>query len=230
MKKIYLFILLLASVATTANAVIIDKEGKLKKTEESSSGNGCFDENTHLINLGVGFGGGSHYKGVRGGAYTYRISPAISVNYEQAWKPKLGPGYLGIGAYIGYQRATYKYNYGYSNYYYNGNFYNGTGYYYQHSWNYYMIAARSAYHWDKLNSEKAEVYGGVLIGMRIQTYSYTTNDVSPYRGNYALNENRVSPAYSVFAGARWFFVPNVALFAEAGFGISYITGGVSFKF
>jgi hypothetical protein len=40
----------------------------------------------------------------------------------------------------------------------------------------------------------------------------------------------VYPAYTVFGGARWYFVKNIALFGEAGYGISYLTGGFSFKF
>ena len=231
MKKNYLILLLLLTIVSFSEAITFDKKDPFKiKNDKSSDHIGCFDENTHLINLGIGFGGGNYYKGVKGSAYIHKISPAISLTYEQAWKPKLGPGFLGIGAYLGYQHASYRYNYGYSNYYYNGQFYNGTGYYYEHNWNYIMIAARSAYHWDVLNSEKAEVYAGVLIGMRIQTYSYNSNDPTPYRNNYELNESNIYPAYSLFAGARWYFAPKFALFGEVGYGISYLTGGVSFKF
>ncbi|MGQ0829929.1 MAG: hypothetical protein ACT4ON_16200 [Bacteroidota bacterium] len=192
----------------------------------SQSGEGCFDENTRIINLGIGFGGGRYYKSAKKGhGYSYKTTPAFSLSYEQAWKPKLGPGYLGIGAYMGYQNASYRYDYSYSNY--NGNS-NYGNFYYRHHWNYFMFAARAAYHWDKLNSENAEVYGGVILGARIQTYSYTTNDPSP--NNYKLNDNSFYPAASLLVGARWYFVPKVAAFIEAGYGISYITGGISFKF
>jgi hypothetical protein len=231
MKTKYWALLLLFLIATTDMAIAFDGNYPvLKKKSQSSDHTGCFDENTRLINLGIGFGGGDYYKGSKGGAYSYRVSPAFSLNYEQAWKPKLGPGYLGIGAYLAYQHANYHYNYSYSNYYNNGVYYNGSGYYYEHTWNYIMIAARSAYHWDKLNTDKAELYAGLLLGFRIQTYSYSTNDPSPYGNNYRLNENSIYPAASIFAGARWFFAPKFALFGEAGFGISYLTGGISFKF
>ncbi len=238
MKTNYLilFLLLICFILPDVNANTFHKKGKKpilhfqKALIESESQTGCFDENTHIFNLGIGFGGGEYYKGATGSAYTYARSPAISLTYEQAWKPKLGPGYLGIGAYLGYEHARYRYDYYYNNYYNNGIYYNGTDYYYEHNWNHIMIAARAAYHWDVLNSDKAEVYAGTTIGMRIQTYSYSSNDPSPNRNNNRLNENSVYPAASLFIGARWYFVPKVALFGEAGYGISYLTGGISFKF
>jgi len=92
-----------------------------------------------------------------------------------------------------------------------------------------MVAARAAYHWDVLNAKNAEVYAGVLVGLRIATYSYETND--PGRNDpYSYANSSVYPTYSAFAGARWYFVKNFGLFAEVGYGISYATGGFSIKF
>lgn len=219
------------AVMITATAIIIgaeikaqglkgDKDKKKDKSEKSDRAQGekCFDENTHIINLGVGFGGGNYYRGSYGG-YSDRRSPAFSLSYEQSLKKRIGPGYLGVGAYGGFQTARYHYDYDDNN----------RRYYYEHKYNHTMIAARGAYHWDVLNSKKAEVYAGAIIGMRIQTYSFATNDPDPDY-NYRLNEGIAYPAYSLFAGARWYFVDRVALFGEAGYGISYLTGGLSFKF
>ncbi|MDQ3047606.1 MAG: hypothetical protein M3R27_08675 [Bacteroidota bacterium] len=180
----------------------------------------CFDESTKLINLGVGFGGVGYYKGRKGSGYSYGRTPAFSLSYEQAIPKKVGPGYIGVGVYFGYQNAHQRYE---------DVYYAGNRYYYEHNWNYMMIAARGAYHFDFLNSERAEVYAGAIIGVRIQTYSYSTNSPDP-DDNYKLNEGAVYPAYSLFAGARWYFVKRVAFFAEAGYGISFLTGGLTFKF
>lgn len=188
-------------------------------TAQNGSGSGCFDESTRIVNLGIGFGGVNYYK-VRGAGYTYGKTPAFSISYEQALPKKLGPGYLGVGAYAGYMSARARYVESY---------YFGQSYYYEHHWNYFMLAARAAYHLDFLNSEKAEVYGGAIIGLRFQTYSYETNDPSPNEP-YRLNDGSIYPSVSLLIGARWYFVPKVALFAEAGWGISYGTAGVSFKF
>jgi hypothetical protein len=190
----------------------------LNLLKSSGSGEKCYDENTRIINAGIGFGGGNYYHLALGGSYSYIISPAFSLTYEQPLKKKVGPGYIGVGAYAGFQTASYTNNYiGYNSY----------NYYYEDRWNYIIAGARGAYHWDVLNSGKAEVYGGVIIGLRIQTYTYTTND--PNNNNNRLNEGSVYPAFSIFAGARWYFVKKVALFGELGYGISYATAGVSFK-
>jgi hypothetical protein len=203
-------------------ALLLSGTVAVQGQKNNSGGEKCFDENTHVINLGVGFGGGGYYRGVGGGKYVYRNSPAFSLSYEQALKKKLGPGYLGVGAYFGYQTSYYRYN---------DVFFKGNYYYYQHRWNHMVIAARGAYHWDVLNAKNAEVYAGLIVGVRVQTYSYETNNPDPIEADlYRLNDGLIYPSYSLFAGARWYFVPKVALFAELGYGISYLTGGVSFKF
>lgn len=206
------------------NAVIIaqaktDEVTKTDKTAQApqDTGDKCFDENTHIINLGAGFGSAVYYRAYRGGGWDYGSTPAISLTYEQAIPKHLGIGYLGVGAYMGFQHAHSRYDY------------YGTPYYREHIWNNYMIAARGAYHFDVLNSRRAEVYAGVIVGVRIQTYQYETNDPGD-NGYYRLDDGSVSPTGSVFAGARWYFAKNVALFGELGYGISYATGGFSFKF
>lgn len=219
-------ILVLLLTLTVANAQGL--KGKPKKNDQNStSGSGakCFDENSHILNLGIGFGGGNYYSGYRGYGYSYKSSPAFSLSYEQAYPKKLGPGYLGIGAYLGYQSASSTYNY-----FYDDN--NVKGYYYsKHSWNNFMIAARGAYHFDILNFEKGEFYVGLLAGLRIQNYRYDSNNPDPYAYNfYRYNSGNVYPTYSFFVGGRWYFANNVALFGELGYGISYATAGLSFKF
>jgi hypothetical protein len=220
MKKAILFVvaLILLSMITNANGTYGDDKKPVKMKE---SGPGCFDENTRILNVGIGFGGFNYYRSVRGAGYVYKSTPAFSLTYEQAYPKKLGPGYLGIGAYLGYKRAQSRYN----DYY-----YKGERYYYEHNWNYMLIAARGVYHWDVLNAKNAEVYGGAIVGVRITTYNYSSNSSDPNIDLYKINNQSVFPVYSLFAGARWYFVPNVALYGEAGYGISYLTGGVSFKF
>jgi hypothetical protein len=217
MKKAILFLLGLIILSFVTNASDGRKYSLLRQPGDQPH---CCDEGTHIINLGIGFGGVRYYYGSLGSGYSYKSSPAFSATYEQAWPKKLGPGFLGIGAYLGYKNSSSRYDYSYWN----------DDYYYEHRWNYYMVAARGVYHWDVLNAKNAEVYGGVLIGLRVTTYAYETNDTDPFVSRYERKDSGVRPVYSLFAGARWYFVPKVALFAEAGYGISYITGGFSFKF
>jgi hypothetical protein len=227
MKKAVLFIgaLILLSLITNAK-----DNGKgynfLNKPAKAAGSGTCFDENTHLINVGIGIGGVRYYGFSRGGGYSYSSSPAISISYEQPWSKRVGPGFLGVGGYLGFKsaRARYEYNY------WNGNN-NNTNYYYEHRWNHIVLAARAVYHWDVLNWEKGEVYGGALVGVRIRTYDYATNDNTP-GVNYRRSDAGVSPLVAAFAGARWYFAPKFALFAEAeaGYSISFINGGITFKF
>ncbi len=218
--KKYLLLAALMLFASLTNA-----QGKNDKKKNSGDANGkCFDESTHILNLGVGFGGVNYYSGYRGYGYRYKVSPAFSLSYEQAYPKKLGPGYLGLGAYLGFQRSSSTYNYFYNDHGYKGD------YYYKHSWSNYMVAARGAYHFDFLNSEKAELYAGLLVGLRIQTYHYESDNPDPKYYNYRYTGSNVFPTYSLFVGGRWYFVPKVALFAEVGYGISYLTAGLSFKF
>lgn len=199
------------------------KEHK-KNRNPASDGAKCFNENTHIINIGVGLPNTHYYAAYRGAGYRYRTTPAFSASYEQAFPKKLGIGFLGLGAYLGFQNSSSTYNY-----YYNKNGY-VNDYYYKNSWTNFMAAARGVYHFDVLNAEKAEVYVGVLAGVRIQSYHYVTNNPDPYADNYRISSGSVYPVLSAFAGARWYFVKNVALFGEVGYGVSYLTGGFSFKF
>lgn len=222
MKRI-LYAFLICNLGITG-LVKADRDPDLQKpyTYRATDGEKCFDENTHIINLGIGFRGGYYNYGTAGN-YSYGRTPVFNASYEQAIRKKLGPGYLGVGAFFGYQGEHYKYTY--SDYY----GYNYGTYYYEHHWNYMNIAARAAYHWDVLNFRRGEVYGGVMIGLRIQTYSFSTNDPNPNNA-YRLSQGSVYPSFSIFAGARWYFVKSVGLFAEAGYGITYLNGGFSFKF
>jgi hypothetical protein len=214
MKSKLLLSLAFLITTTFANA----QGGKSSPT----SGGASFDENSKIVNIGIAFGG-YYYRYNRAFGYSYRITPAINISYEQALKKKAGPGFIGLGAYFGFQHASLQYN----DYYYQGN-----KYYYRHSWNYMLISARGAYHADALNFEDGEVYFGATVGLRFQTYKYESNSLDPNKNLYQLSGRSIYPSSSVFVGGRWYFVPNVAAFGELGYGYSYpyLTAGVSFKF
>ncbi len=212
-KNTLLVLIGLSSAAFAGEPVVKTLTYKISKEE---SGEKSFDENTHIINIGIGSGGNRYYRG--SGYDVYRVSPAFSLSYEQPWRERLGPGFLGVGAYLGFQNAHYR-----------NNHYTSSNYYYEHNWNYMMIAARAVYHWDVLNAANAEVYGGAILGLRIQTYNYSTNNPFSDSDN-RLDEGSVYPAFSIIAGARWYFAKKVAIYGEVGSGISYLTVGLSFKF
>jgi hypothetical protein len=220
MKKLALITLLIGCSVAAFASTPDEKNKKNALKSASDDGEKNYTASTHIINVGVGVGGRLYHTLYKVAGFDYRRTPAFSLSYEQPWQKKLGPGYLGVGAYFAYQHERLNYRYDY---------YGLSNYYYNHSWNYYMIAARATYHWDVLNLKNADVYAGALLGMRFQTSIYDTNDPNSI-DPYAYAKGSLFPTYTVFAGARWYFVKHIAVFGEAGYGISYLTGGLSFKF
>lgn len=215
MKKnsVLSFFVCLALAGSSFAAGVTDEKGySLKNTD---SGSKCFDEHTHLIGVTTGIGGITTYYAPHGGI-TNRY-PSICLSYEQPWNKKIGPGYLGVGALVGYRHAGYRYNDPYN------------AYYYTHSWNDVMVLGRATYHWDPLVSEKVELYAGILVGVRMQFYNYDSN-YPAYLDTYEAHNNFAYPSWGAFAGARWYCAKNIGLYSELGYGNSFISFGVNFKF
>jgi hypothetical protein len=208
-SKLVVLILLLAIIVMCSFSPLHAQD----KSGVSNPAGRSFDSDSKLLNVGIGLGGVNYYN--NGWGRSYHRSPAFSLTYEQALPDKVGPGYLGLGGYLGFQNAFYRYNYTYNDY------------YYRHSWNYWLLAARAAYHLDVLNWEKGEIYFGAIIGLRIQTYHYSSN--SPDKDLHRLNDRSIYPTGSLLAGGRYYLTNKVAAFMEAGYGISFLTLGVTFK-
>lgn len=84
-------------------------------------------------------------------------------------------------------------------------------------WSYTIVGIRGAYHYNGLDVKNLDVYAGVMAAYNILSYSGT--------GSYG-NEF----GFTGFLGGRWFFTDNIAVFVEAGYGVSNLSAGVSFKF
>lgn len=205
--------------------LVLNTNSQTSSSALAESGEKCFDEDTKIINLGIGFLGVNYYNYGRYGNYVYRSYPAFSISYEQAIPKKLGPGFLGLGVYLGYQGSYYQNN----DYYYNKN---NQNYYYKQSFGNTFIAARAAYHLDALTFEKGEIYFGAVLGLRIQTYRFESNSPDPdvYLYSNQYNHTTIYPGYSFLVGGRYYLSKNVGLFGEFGYGISLFTAGLSIKF
>lgn len=199
MKKIFASIILIGFSFSAFAGEPVSRNVNLLSNK--ADGEKCYDENTHIINVGIGLSSGYY---IRVAGEKYSSSPYLNLSYEQPWPKKLGPGFLGVGAYFGYKTEKYKYNY---------NAWYGSGYYYEKRHSYYTIAGRATYHWDVLNTKKAEVYGGVLIGAYLNVYTYNDNDPN---SDYSVAVNPFSPYVSPFLGARYYFTDNIGVFAEGG--------------
>ena len=152
-----------------------------------------FKIGTNTINLGVGFGGNF------GNFTTSSQSPGYSITYERGIWDVPGPGTVSLGAYLGTKSYTYDYTLG------------------NDKWNYTIIGVRGAYHYNGLEIERLDVYGGVMASYNVLSYS----------GSGSFNNK---PSATGFVGGRWFFSDTFAAFAEASYGVAYLTVGVSLKF
>lgn len=151
--------------------------------------------------INAGIGLGGYY----GGYNTSSQSPVFSASYERGVWDVPGPGVVSLGGYLGHKRFNNKYNDNFSN----TNF--------DYSWSYTIIGVRGAYHYTGLDVDNLDVYGGVMASVRIL-------------GGDEFDGIGSRPGATAFVGGRWYFTDNIAGFAEAGYGVAFLTIGASFRF
>jgi hypothetical protein len=135
------------------------------------------------------------------GSFYTSHTPALSASLEVGVKDGvLDKGSIGVGGYLGYSSATW------ANYYKTSNF---------------IIGARGSFHYPLVN--KLDTYTGLLLGYNIYSYKYE----SSYLGARGSAGNVILAWY---AGARYYFTDKFAVMAEIGYGIAYLSVGVSLKF
>lgn len=162
-----------------------------------------FVKGTNMLSAGIGLGSSL-------GGFSYGSqSPALSIQYERGVWEIGGPGVISLGGYAG--RKSYKYS--------------GSGY--TEKWGYTIIGVRSAYHYNGINSDKFDVYGGVMLSYNILNYKYKSSNGTNIGGNGNYGS---AAGFTLYVGGRYFFSPNVGAFAELGYGVSYLTLGLAFKF
>lgn len=165
-----------------------------------------FDQGDIVISAGIGLGA-TWYTGT----YYKTTVPPIWLTGDYCLMEDLGPGNLGVGAYLGYSAYKSTWHYLTETY----------------GWKYttFIIGVRGTYHFvDLVNN--LDLYGGILLGGRILSSKYYGSDL--YSSYHSATGSGV--AYSFFAGARYLFTPNIGVMAELGYGIAYLSLGVSFRF
>ena len=156
--------------------------------------------------LGIGIGLGSSI-----GSFGYSgQTPSFNAHYERGVWDVGGPGVISLGGFLGFK--------GFSNTYH----YNSTTY--KQKWNYTIIGIRSAYHYTGLDNDKVDLYGGVMLSYDILHYS------DNYTGSLSGDWGSSGVGFTIYAGARYYFSPNFAGFAELGYGVSFLSLGVDYKF
>ncbi len=165
-----------------------------------------FDQGDVVVSFGLGLG--TTYYVVS--AYNKTTVPPLFISGDYCLREDLGPGNLGVGAYLGY--SSYKSEW-------------STGTYtYGYKYNTLIIAARGTYHFTDL-VEKLDLYGGVLLGAEITSHK----EYGSYTGLYGSADSG-GPAFSIFGGARYLFTDNFGVMGELGWGVAWLSLGVSLKF
>ena len=164
-----------------------------------------FEKGTGVLSAGIGLGSSLlNYSGSN-------QTPALSAQYEKGILER-GPGVISLGGYVGYK--GYKYS--------------DKSLGYSEKWTYTIVGVRGSYHYTGLNSDKLDVYGGVMLSYNILKYKYT--DDYGNSGNYNTGSYGSAAGFTGFVGGRYSFSKNIALMAELGYGVSYLTLGLAFKF
>ena len=159
--------------------------------------------------LGVGFGIGGVY-GISGFSSQ---SPTFGMQYDRGIVELGMGGVIGVGGFVGYKSIVDKKDY--------------FGNTYKDKWNIIIIGVRGTFHYDLFEVENLDTYGGTMIAFHVM------NHKQDYPNNLYIydNDTHSSAAYaSIFAGAKYYFTPQVSAFAELGYGVSWLTLGAALKF
>lgn len=160
-----------------------------------------FNLGDKVVSAGIGFG-----TTLYSGAYYSRGVPPISLSYEQAIKDEiLEKGVIGVGGWLGY--SSYKWDY------------LGWGYKYTN----FIIGALGSFHYPLV--DKLDTYVGIGLGYNISSSKEFGTDPG-----YDYNASSGGVVFAGMVGARYYFTESFAVFAQAGYGISYFSVGVSLKF
>ncbi|MDH6342959.1 hypothetical protein M2480_002015 [Parabacteroides sp. PFB2-12] len=130
----------------------------------------------------------------------------IEASYEHCIKDNLikgENGSIGIGGYFAWYGDSEKYG--------------GVKWNYNH----FVFGVRGAFHYQFV--EKLDTYAGLMVGYNVASSSYDgETSVSGSADNVFLP--------GLYAGARYYFSPNVAVYSELGYGAAYLSAGISFHF
>lgn len=158
-----------------------------------------FQIGTSTVNAGVGIGTSLGGLG--------KSRPALSISFDHGLWQAGEQGVISLGGYVG--NTGYKY----------------TDLGYTAKWNYMVVGARAAYHYQGLTSlPELDAYGGVMLAYNLVKYSSDGTNTG-MANNYGSGLG-----FSFFLGGRWFFSENIGAFAELGYGVSVLNVGASFKF
>lgn len=137
------------------------------------------------------------------------FAATIGVNGEYAFTDEISGG-----GYLAYTRWSHDYGYSGNNY--------------DYSYNFIDFGVRASYHFAKLlrvSNDKFDPYAGAFLG-----YVASSNDYDGPAAGYDDDAYGSDVRPGIYAGARYFFQPNIGVFGEVSIGLTPISGGVTFRF
>jgi len=164
-----------------------------------------FANKDNVVSVGFGLGG------VYGFSSYDSQTPVFGAQYDRGiYEFKFG-GVIGVGGFLGYKGYVDKFNIGNNDYKIRSSIV--------------IIGARGTFHYDVFQVENLDTYGGAMIAFHVVNES--TNLPAAFDYNY----DHSSALYaSIYAGAKYYFTPQFEAFAEVGYGVSWLTMGVGYKF
>lgn len=131
--------------------------------------------------------------------------PSLSASFEVGAFP-IGDdfGVIGLGALAGFRTYT--------------QLFSGTS---DYRYNTLAFGPRGTFHFTVIPVEKLDVYAAVQILLRHHSVKFDGQTIGD--SDLDLGSNFV-------AGARYYFAEKMSVFGEVGYGLSYLTAGISFKF
>ena len=164
----------------------------------------AFKNGTNVLQFGIGYGLLNTY----GDATT----PPVSATLDFATSKDLS-----VGGYVGYAASRQIiYPAGYA-----GVVTSDMG----ADYSYFIFGGRACYHFDTGN-KNFDGYIGAMLGYNAVT---ATGFGSAGSSNFNVTYGASALLYGGQLGGRYYLSPNVALFGEIGYGVGYITGGISFR-
>ena len=161
-----------------------------------------FNQNDNVVSLGVGLGGNLYYGRSYFGYADYNRLPAFLLSYERCIIGELfnDKSAIGVGGIGGYTAANHS------------------------SWvsSDIMFGVRGAMHYALV--DKLDTYAGVMAGYDIYSWKWKGS------GEAIHTSGSSGFTYGVFAGARYYFAGPLAVYAELGYGFTFVNAGLSVNF
>lgn len=162
------------------------------------------DLGDQVLSLGLGIGNTLY---IGGTGYSTMVPP-LSLSFEQAVMDDIfEKGVLGVVGSFGYTGYKFRYTDGNQDW----------------GWNYHniILGAGALFHYPLI--ERLDTYLGTILGYNLTTiaeYGDIGDNIADSAGGFVI---------AGFIGARYYFNDQFAAFAQLGYGVAYLTLGVSIR-